>query len=269
MVANGIGEESTIDFQSNWLTVDGSLLRADVLRSSRSDRLSVSAEELGRVLLPGRRAILTTIEDFYQTQIFAHPDSTIVRPSLWTAQLGTTTQTDGKQSKVFTNEGYNNGGIIQTVEEINPSFHEHWNAVKQAGFLPEVRRVSKGQQGGAWLLLRKPSLPDVLKHWLQYDSTNLQTAIETLKDDDSEAQLRTIRTFRVMGEIAVDEVSNPERSRHQIGLMLAMAALKSAVGDTTGYNQEIDDAFDYADNDTSIDQASIRALENSTFELNT
>lgn len=51
----------------------------------------------------------------------------------------------------------------------------------------------------------------------------------------------------------------------QVGLILSMAAIKSALGDKDGYEDEVDDALTYAHNDLSIDAGTVRAIENSTF----
>lgn len=260
-----IGEHPSVNLRSNRLLVNDRALRADILRDTKSEKITVSSLELERVLLLGRASILQGIEDFYEDQVNNNPSTTVVRPSIWTAQLGTTVQTDGRNSRVFTEKGYANGGVIQSPDEIRPGFHNHWHAVTNTGFLPEVRRTSSGQNGGSWLLLRKPSLSDVLHHWLNYPSDALENAIESIADEeDRGVERRTLRMYRMLGEKAVDRAPNAVRPRQQIGLILSMAAIKSALGDMDGYEAEVDDALTYAHNDSSIDVSTIRAIENST-----
>lgn len=260
-----IDEHSTIALQSNRLLVEGKTLRADVLKDSRSEKISVSSLELEKVLLLGRTSLLNGIEDFYDNQVAKNPGLTIVRPSIWTAQLGTTSQTDGRNSKVFTEKGYNNGGIIQEPDELQPSFHGHWNAVKEAGFLPEVRRASGPKDGGSWLLLRKPSLGEVLHHWFAHSEDEPTKAIEAIRDEDKDWEKRKLRIYRMMGEKAVDAAPDSVRSREQIALILSMAAIKSGLGDKDGYEEEVDDALTYANNDSTMDIGAVRAIENSIF----
>jgi hypothetical protein len=261
-----IGEHPSVGLRSNWLTVNDATLRADVLKNSQSERLTVSAEELQTVLLLGRTSLLQGIEDFYEDQVNKNPGATIVRPSIWTAQLGTTAQTDGRNSKVFTEKGYANGGVIQSSDEIQPGFHGHWNAVKEAGFLPEVRRTSGKQDGGSWLLLRKPLLSEVLHHWFNYPSDVLDNAIEIITDEEDKGiERRNLRMYRMLGERAVDRAPDTARSKQQIGLILSMVAIKSALGDKDGYEDEVDDALTYAHNDSSIDVSTVRAIENSAY----
>lgn len=267
MYSQNIGENPTIALRSNWLAVDGNTLRADALRDPDSEKLTVSAEQLGSVLLLGRRAILQGIEEFYDQQIEKHPDSTIVRTPVWTAQLGTAAQTSGRHSQVFTDVGYANGGVNTSIDEIKHEFHDYWNAVREAGFIPEVRRTSGSRDGGSWLLLRKPSLPDVLHHWFDYKEGSVDTALEAIVDEDKETERRNLHRQRILGEQAVDQASNTLRPRRQIGLILSMAAIKSALEDRDGYQEEVDDALLYADNDPSIDESTIRAIENSMFEI--
>lgn len=263
MSSESIGENPSVVLRSNWLTVNGATLRADALKNSRSERLTVSAEELQSVLLLGRRAIVQGIEEFYSR----HQPYASTRPSIWTVHLGTTAQTDGRNSKVFTERGYANGGVNTSIDEIQPRFHGHWNAIKEAGFLPEVRRTSGTEDGGSWLLLRKPSLNEVLHHWFGYPEEALNEVIATVVDEDKGVERRNLRIYRMLGERIVDKMPDRARSRMQIGQILSMAAIKSALGDKTGYEDEVDDAFTYADNDFQIDPSTIRAMENSTFEL--
>lgn len=92
------------------------------LRDQGLNKLTVSSNELERVILLGRRPILQGIEEFYEKQALKNPDLSVTRPSIWTTQFGTTVQTDGKNSKIFTEKGYANGGIITSKEEAGHSF---------------------------------------------------------------------------------------------------------------------------------------------------
>lgn len=265
MTERAITEISTISLYSNQLIVDGISLRADVLRESRNESTNVSAEQLTSILLLGRNAILEGIETFYEAQTIKNARLTIVRPSIWTAKLGTTAQTDGQNSKVFTERGYANGGINKSIDEIQPRFHEHWNAIKEAGFLPEVRRTSIGQSGGAWLLLRKPTLPEVLTHWFDEPADALPAAIDAISHDDKETERKRLRLYRMVREEAVDRTLDTVRPKEQVRLNLAMTAIKSALGDTAGYEDELEDALIYAHNNELISASTVRAIENSAF----
>ena len=271
MSMKSLGEDATVGLRSNFLIVNGHSLRADVLKESKSESLTISPEALEKVLLMGRRAIVTGIENFYEQQVARHPDLTVQRPSIWTAKLGTTAQTDGSNSKVFTDKGYANGGINTSIDEVKPQFHAHWNAVVEAGFLPEVRRTSGARDGGSWLLLRKPTLPQVLEYWFGTPKDVFEDIINTISDNDNALERRNLRWYRMLREqaidAAVDTVPDTARSREQIGLILSMAAIKSALGDAVGYEDELEDAFTCMDNDTRMDASTIRAVENSTFDM--
>lgn len=271
MPERSIPENPTVSLRSNFLTVDDNTLRANVLRNSRSEKLTVSQRQLDRILLLGRHSILQGIEEFYEQQVERNPDAKIVRPSIFTAQLGTPAQTDGQASKVFTEQGYANGGVINSIQEIQQPFRGHWQSVRYVGFLPEVRRTSGSKDGGSWLLLRKPSLNDVLQHWLDqgWGVAHMNSLVERLQDKDKAKERYNLREYRMSREHIVDEASDHLRSREQISLILLMAAIKLGLGDKDGYYEEVDDALMYADNDPDIDERIVRAIENSTFELTT
>jgi hypothetical protein len=260
-----LGENTSVALQSNWLTVDNNTLRADVLKNSKSEKQTVSAPELETILLLGRHSILQGIEEFYEQTVAKNRGLDIVRPSIWTVQLGTTAQTDGVHSGVFTERGYANGGINKAINEIKPKFHTHWGAVIEAGFLPEVRRTSTGRDGGAWLLFRKPELNELLHYWFGYEKNFINGAVDAILDKDKAVQKSYLHSYRTIVEGVVDEEPNAGRSRAQIGLILSMAAIKSAIGDKEGYEQEASDALTYAHNDVSIDMSTVRAIENATF----
>lgn len=267
MSIKSIGENPDITLRSNRLTVNRHTLCADVLKNLAIEKLAVSADDLEKILLLGRRSILQGVEEFYEQQVIKNPAATVSRPSIWTAQLGNTTQTDGQKSKVITEQGYANRGVIASMDEIHSRFHPYWTSVRQAGFLPEVRRSTGKQDGGSWLLLRKPSIGEVLHYWFDESEIDLDSSIEAIADKDREVERRNLQLYRMLGEKAVDQVSDTLRSRKQIGLILSMAAIKSAIGDRSGYEEEVDDALTYADNDLCIDVSTVRAIENSTFEI--
>ncbi len=266
MISPSIGKDPSIKVTSNWLTINRNNLRADVLPDPQSEKLTVSAEDLRATLLIGRSIISQGIEEFFARQIAQNPDVVVMQPSIWTAHLGTPTQTEGRASQVFTAQGYENEGSITSMDEIQPQFHGHWNAVKEAGFLPEVRRASGKRDGGSWLLLRKPTLSQVLHHWFDHPEGQLKSAIETIKDEDKEAERRKLLQHRILGEGAVDQAANALRSKNQVALLLSMAAIKSAIGNRQGSKEEADDALEYASSDPSIDESAVRAIENSMFE---
>jgi hypothetical protein len=148
----------------NVLTDAGRKLWVDVLRppfrnyTTRFEK--VSPEELENVLKLGSVGIHNAIETFYSEQYARlHPKGcTVVRPSIWVAQLGATKQTDGANSEVYTEKGYKNGGIHYDKDEMHEEFGPHWEAIEQAGFTPHVRSTYGGTTAGAWLLLR--NVPD-------------------------------------------------------------------------------------------------------------
>ena len=266
MPAESIGENPSVTLQSNRLKVNGAFLRADVLKHSMADKIPVSPDELTGLLIPERRPLLRAIEQMYVDTTRSNPDSRVVRPSIWTAQLANTTQTDGKDSQVFTEKGYSNGGVNRIRDEIQPRFLGHWDAITEAGFMPEVRRSSTKEDAGAWLLLRKPTLDEVALHWFDFPS-DTETNVELIRDDDIRLEAYKLWHHHLDGEAIVDQVPNEHRSRLKIGLILSTAAIKSALGDSAGYDRDIDDAFDFLDRDPTIPIRATRAVENATFEL--
>lgn len=258
MLQRSTQEQPIIALRSNWLTVDKHKLRADVLEDPKSKKVTTSAEELSAYLLLGRHSILQGIEKLYHQ----YPGAS--RQSIWTAQLGTEAQTEGRDSKVFTEPGYANGGINTSIDEIQPDFHDHWKAVLNAGFLPEVRRTDGRADGGSWLLLRKPLLTDVLKYWFGHED-DLRGIAAAILNKDKELEKANLLEYRLRGEEAVDTARSELRPREQVALLLSMAAIKATLGNLGGSKKEIDDALDYARNDASIEDRAVRAIENSAF----
>ena len=263
----GIGQHPTVELQSNWLTVNRRLLRADVLDYPGTDRLAVTPEELRRVILLGRDTILRESEEFYHEQVFKQKRHDVERPSIWTAQFGTTDQTDGPSRLVFTERGYANGGINQNAYETQPAFLEYWWAVADAGFIPEVRRTSTRDNGGAWLSLRKPTVKEVLTHWFYVPDGYIDYAAELAKDDDKDAENLKFRKIRMIGERAVELAPSMYDAENQAKLMLSMAAIKLVLGNHDGYRNELEDAIKYVQLSAEIDSSTLRAIENSAFEL--
>ena len=153
-------ERINVTLQSNFLRVNRRELWADVLeRPAGNKKELVDAARLEQILKLGRVTILAGIEEFY-VNMQAQTESDVQRPSIWTAHLGSLAQADGRDSQVFTPAGYDNGGVIRSIDEIQDIFHPYWVAIEAAGFIPEVRRTLRKSGGsyerdsGAWLLLR-------------------------------------------------------------------------------------------------------------------
>lgn len=269
MPLDRISEQPSISLRSNWLTVGNSTLRADILKNSRSDKLTVSTKTLESLLVLGRSTILQAIEDSYVEQTMSHLDSTVIRPSIWTTQLGTTTQTDGINSKVFNVTGYRNGGVNTTIDELQPRFQGHWSAVKNAGFLPEVRRTSGTVDSGSWLLLRKPTIQQVALQWLEWQENPETARLQNVKNSTHEEAISNLHRYQTLGEARVDHLSdtrgNALRPRFQIGLLLGTIALKQQAGYPFSSERDIDDILDYATESSAITTPMIRAIVNSTF----
>lgn len=272
-----MNEAWNVGLQSNFLRVNDQTLRADVLRRAESEKLPVNAEQLERMLKLGRFTILEGIEDFYEKTQAANPTLTVERPSIFTAQLGTTAQTDGRKGRVFTDKGYDNGGIITSIEEIKEPFHGHWNAVKAAGFVPEVRRTSGKEDGGSWLLLRRPTIANVLKDWLDYQESPDAIAtrndiVEKADEDSPELQKQKLRLYRALGSEAIVsmEASNDIDSirRQYIGLELAMGVLRGFANDWEGSDESYDDALLYARGDERLDENTENVLTYTSSDKN-
>lgn len=245
-----------VQLRQNWLTVNRRALCAEAL-GDKPNKTVVTAEQLAHVLAIGRVAILNGIEDFYDTMRADNPG--VVRPSIFTVQLGDTLQTDGRHTNVFTEKGYNNGGIIQAVDELQPSIHPYWNAVMDAGFLPEVRRTSGKEHGGSWLMLRKPTLAQVSGDWL---GVPLYLPDETAENQELTALQKeaAVDMYRegVYGKIdefddmqKAQSVSGPERamnrSRLQISSLVGVLAYKQALAYADGdLDSDIEYAIQYA-----------------------
>ncbi|MDB5187414.1 MAG: hypothetical protein JWM07_886 [Candidatus Saccharibacteria bacterium] len=271
-----MNEAWNVGLQSNFLRVDEQTLRADVLRNDASDKLPVNAEHLEQILKLGRFTILEGIEDFYEKTQAANPTLTVERPSIFTAHLGTTAQTDGRKSRVFTERGYDNGGIITSIDEIKAPFHGHWNAVKAAGFVPEIRRTSGKEDGGSWLLLRKPTLANVITDWVYYYESPEAIAVRNsmvagIENDSFEVQHERLSVYEELGKRAIEAAvaydNTPARAYQHVGLELAVGILSTFVDETNPdrLDMAIDDAYQYAKGSKHVDDSVVLAIENATW----
>lgn len=148
----------------NNLRYDGKILWADVLpipyRSARkAEYMSISPADLEIMLHYGEAFVRAALQNFYCKQKAAlEPKGyTVERPSLFVAKLGSSNQTDGQASDVYSAMGYANGGIHWNIDEQHPAFASHWHAVENAGFYPHVRGTISPKRlgdGGAFLMLR-------------------------------------------------------------------------------------------------------------------
>lgn len=267
-MAEPIDKFPEIHLHQNWLRVNDQSLWADVLKQGRDDKLEISATELERVLKLGRQAIVAGIEEIYSLTKIKNPTLTVERPSVFTAQLGMPRQSDGSNSRVFTQKGYANGGNILERDEIQDKFHPHWDAVIKAGFVPEVRRTSGVRDGGAWLLLRKPTFDDVLRHWLNYEEP-VENSVIQQQAAEGRLNIAAIRAYRENGERAIETYTPTydiaRHDRQQIGLILAVGALKLSVDNWYGYRDEVEDALTYAENRKHINPSVALAIENAAY----
>lgn len=155
--------DKTSFVHDNRLQVGGRFLWADVLempvRNYARRYEKVSAEELEWALRMGRGAIHAAIEDFYSEQYrkLTPQGYTVVRPSIWAAQLGSKSQTEGRDSQVYNPKGYKNGGTHFDKDEQHEIFWPHWEAVERVGFRPNVKKAA---DDAAWLLLRNDDYRD-------------------------------------------------------------------------------------------------------------
>lgn len=252
-----------ISLRENWLELDGRKLKSSDPRFNAPEKLSVTPEGLRAILDIGTPEILPAVEAFYERTRLANPKSTVVRPSVFTAHLGTAEM----ENLLLTHRGQHNGGNITERNELSYLATRYWDAVHMMGFQPELRRTSGQCNGGLWILLRRPSLLQVNSEWL---GTPFELP-EVNPDDNAR---------RVLGEYAdrlaeiadsVDDVmiyrDEPVeqrqyyRSRLQIGRIIAISALKISLH-TGEPEDDIEDALDYARNDPTIGDDIERAIRN-------
>jgi hypothetical protein len=268
-----MSEVSEISIHSNFLTVDGKELRAEVLPIDSSDKLIVSAEELSELLTYrlNRVAVCSFIEDQYRRQLKAKPTQPISRPSVLSVQFGTTAETQGRTtSKVLTEKGWLKNTLYTEADDVRVPFRDYLNATFYAGFVPELNKL----HDGSWLAVRRPTLPEVNERWLEYeeDDEMQKKKIEVIEHHLStpwnrELSQQAIRSYRFAGEVAIDRYSDSYgdtmRPNQHVGSILAVAALKNFVGDLEGYRAEVDDAITYAERSDFIHSSSFRAILNS------
>lgn len=264
-----------ISLISNFVAVDGKKLRTDILRMD-SEKMPVSPDDLRSTIVLGRGVINEFIQTTYDRTRKANPTSKIFPPTVWAAQMGTAEQTDGETSQVFTEKGRKNGGIRKDIEEVQRPFYRHWSAIEKAGYMPEAFKISTKADSGGWLLLRKPTILEVAHHWFGHQENTVQQVVreEVQSRDMSTPEARdlssqNIRLYRVAGEKAIDLYSDSNgdmlRADQQIGLGLAVAALRLYAGDQERYEESVDDAINYADNIPSIHESAILAIRNSVY----
>ena len=133
-----LGKNPKIRAASGRFSVDGRHLRADVLPISSSERIPVSSSQLADLLVMGRLAIGDSIENLYTFIHTENPGLLMPRPPVMIAQLGTQEQMEGPHSQVFTEAGLANSGVVVSPVEIDERFRGHWDAVTNAGFMPEA-----------------------------------------------------------------------------------------------------------------------------------
>lgn len=268
-----------VSVPSGFLSVNGRNVWADVLPRPQTvpNREVLSADELEAALSIGRIAILDRIEKIYEEQKqlnAANPTVSVSRPSIFVAQLGTIGQIS---QFVFSEQGgENHTNVLETIEEIQEPFHPFWTAVHSQGFRPEVRRTSGKRDGGAWLLLRRPTLAQINREWLGVEhelpsipdgvldmSLVARTALVRAFQDTSMANIDA-RDDRLRQQEASANEKSTVRSYLQIGFLLSSAALKSTLHFESA-QQDVEDALIYATNSDIIPSAVARAIEIAEF----
>ncbi len=277
-----IGEDA-IAVKSNWLRYGGKLLKADVLDNFAPEKRSVSSEQLGQMLLLGRFAILKAITDLN------YPGAQTT-PNILTIQLGSVEHSQGMPNAIFTQKGYDNGGIIQHIDEILPDFHEYWMAIREAGFLPKVFRTSGKKDGGAWMVLGKPTLEQAIDQWIgeiysremlvlranlisnpDYKDSLSRAEKEELLNNVSSAQesiAQMSKNYNVAEIIGVPpDAVEQYRTKSQINLLFSQIKLKEMLDfDRDTIDEDTDDALQYARQMLSgINDSAVRAIENALY----
>lgn len=255
---------SEVTIRSNWLTVNGETLSAS--KTNNRGRLKVTPEEVTDVLIDNREIILTGIEVYYKKTVASHPGRRIVRPSLYATYLGP----EHYENEILSDGGRRNGGVVDERNEFSPKSQAYFDAIKQAGFRPEARRIDGNAHGGLWMFLRRPTLSQVSADWLG-DSYILpgfdpDTALSKRRDilarfQDERAAAIDLRDETLKGAEATTPERQFIRSRLQISTLLASAALMQSMefGDP---EERIDDALEYASNTESITPDILFAIAN-------
>lgn len=263
-------KDVAVEVQGNWLFVKGRVLSADVLLTDRHSHLTVGSDELRTILTLGRTTILEGIDLSYERLRAQRPDHAVSRPSIWTAQLATQAQVSGLDNVVLRPQSSGQTDLFNEKNALYPIFHGHWDAVHDAGFVPEVRRVRSTKANGAWLFLRRPTVDDVLKNWLDYQEA-----------DDAQHVRDRMQTGYVAGEKhaaaigfysdiqkeytakRVDRSDVVKLARQRIGIQLARATMKLCGYDHDGYAEEVESIFDTID--AAVDRPTVLAIENAVW----
>jgi hypothetical protein len=138
------------------LVVDGHHLRTDRIIVDE-EKTAVTPEELHTILALGDNALRQQIEIQRENVQARNPQQIIASPSLWVAQV-----TDGRHGDFFgmTARGKaNTSGVVTNALELKPFLRDHWNAIRDAGFVPEARRNSTKKHVGTWLMARIDPTP--------------------------------------------------------------------------------------------------------------
>lgn len=278
-----------VGLNGNYLSLNNRAMRTNVLRHS-PEKIAVSAQQLDRILAVGRMAILNGIVNF------RFPGATTT-PSIWTLHLGTNKQVDPRDSKLFTERGWKNGGVNERLDEIQAPFDPYWGAMKNNGFRPEVRRTFGKGDGGAWMLLRKPTLMQVSLEWyayseppelasLGYFTPEVTDELKNIYHPGVSLPLSTkhdiLQTVADLQDSYADELDDkakkmdvsPDlraefRSNQQIGALIARVALKRSLDyERDAAEEDLEDVYTYAVNN-SRDKVGVSpgvlALENAMF----
>jgi len=125
--------------------------------NSEGITLEMSPDELQAILQIGHAAIIGGITTSFEVTKQRYPDHEVVRPSVFVLRLGTNSQ----EKRILTETGQANGSAIhREPEEIREKYHPYWFAVKDGGYIPEVRSTLSGPGvGGIWLMLRDSPYP--------------------------------------------------------------------------------------------------------------
>jgi hypothetical protein len=252
-------------------------LRADVIPTNVKSFRSISSENFTGIISAriNREVINSYIDTTRNAQLQAKPSYTIGQPFIYAAQLGTSKEAEGRTtSQVFTEEGWLSASPRVRHDQLREGFVGHWNAVRMAGYVPEVQRLDYIRRDGQWLTLRKPSIPEVAEDWFGYvdDPERKDKKLEVIEQHisqpwDHEATRKAIIAYRIIGERAITARNyNVEtQANQQVGLLLAVAALRNFVGDENGYIEEAESAIELVHHTDSVDVSAYRALHNSTY----
>lgn len=207
---------------------------------------TVSPEELHKVLIMGRTAILDHIEAFYAQTAEKNPGATIVRPSISVVGLSP----NRHKTPVVSSYGTLNDTNIyrHPIELTSGKPRELWAATLEAQFTPEARLFSRGRdQDNVSLMVRNPetdpvpltSIDDLPAALGFIDPAITDDLLPLMREaftrggeaDDDYVALR--RAYQDAAEAKIDErgdVYGPvNRSHAQLGFLLARQLLRFRV----------------------------------------